>query len=174
MQRKTFSYELLDGKEYTFSERNREDVNFLHYQNLIRASRIKFISDNVQDDMDRFALLRLEMDKVYSDVEVGIYIMSNPEEVAKLVYASFKIANPGISFEDFKKLVDEKMIKELNELISELERPEEIFDEMITSELGVTQKKLAEWAKEQPALYKWLKKAGNIAIKKKEAGSQTK
>ncbi len=171
--RKTFVYKLLDNKEYEFSERNREDLNFFVFQNQIRAERCRFIYENIKDETDRLALLRLEMEKIYSDVEVGLYIMSNYDEQVKLVYASFKIKN-NLSFDEFKKLVDEKIIKELSELIRTIEKPEEIFDELITSELGITQKKLAEWAKEQPRLYNFLKQAGNIEIKKKETISASK
>lgn len=174
MVRKTFTYTLLDGKEYVFSERNREDINFIYFQNQIRAERCKFIRENILDDTDRLALLRLEMDRIYTDIEVGYYIMSNLEELQKLIYSSFKIKNPQISFDDFKKLVDDKIIRELNELIIDLEKPEELFDDVVTGELGITQKKLSEWAKEQPKLYKWLKQVGNLNIKKKETESLKK
>lgn len=174
MDRKSFVYKLADGHEYIFTERNREDINYIHFQNQVRAERFRFINDNTKDDTDRLALLRLEMDKIYSDVEVGLYLMSNPDELVKLVYASFKISNPQIPFESFKSLVNEKIIRELNELIADLEKPEELFDDVITAELGIPQKKLAEWAKQQPRLYRWLKQVGNINIKKKEAESQQK
>lgn len=174
MDRKTFVHKLLDNKEYVFSERNREDINFIYFQNQIRAERCRFINNNITDDTDRLALLRLEMDKIYSDVEIGLFIMGNPEELLKLVYSSFKVKNPQIPFDEFKKLVDDKLVRELNELIVDLEKPEELFDDVITAELGINQKKLAEWAKQQPRLYKWLKQVGNINIKKKETESQLK
>lgn len=171
--RKTFVYRLLDGKEYEFSERNREDLNYLVYQNQLRAERCRFIYDNIKDETDRLALLRLEMEKIYNDVEVGMFILGNYEEQLKLIYASFKVKN-NLSFDEFRKLVDEKMVRELGELIRDIERPEEIFDEVITNELGISQKKLSEWAKEQPRLYKFLKQAGNLEIKKKETISVSK
>jgi len=168
MERKTFSFKLLDGKEYKFAERNREDIDFGYFQNRLRSERFKFIQENVIDETDRLALLRLEVDKIYSDQEIGIFILSNLQEQLKLVYASFKVMQPEIPFDEFSKLVNQNLVNELTKLISDLEKPEEIFDDVITKELGITQSKLASWNKEQPALYKWLKKAGNIQLKKKE------
>lgn len=171
--RRSFVYKLLDGKEYEFTERNREDINFMYYQNRLRADRCRFINENITDETDRLALLRLEMEKIYNDVEVGLFIMSSYDEQLKLIYASFKVKN-NISFEEFKNLVDEKIVKDLTELIRDIEKTDEIFDEIITSELGIPQKKLAEWAKQQPRLYRFLKQSGNLEIKKKQIPSAQK
>ena len=45
MERKTAIFFLNDGKEYVFSERNREDINYNEMQNRFRAHRIRQIKE---------------------------------------------------------------------------------------------------------------------------------
>jgi hypothetical protein len=124
MERKSITIKVGES-EYIFSERNREDVCFSALQERIRARKFKFIQENVKDSENQLALLMDEMKKFYNKNEIALYIFSDTEELYKSAYDSFKLRQPIISFEEFKKKISEKEIMNIVELINKLEAPEE-------------------------------------------------
>ncbi|RJP64401.1 MAG: hypothetical protein C4539_14575 [Ignavibacteriales bacterium] len=124
MERKSITYKIGES-EYIFSERNREDVCLSSLQERVRAQKFKFIQDNVKDGDHQLALLMDEMKKFYSGREIVLYVFSNQDEMYKAAYDSFKLKQPNISFEDFKKKIPEKEIMNIVELVNKLETPEE-------------------------------------------------
>jgi len=166
MDRKTAIYPLLDGKDYTFSERNREDINYTQLQNKYRASRIKAIKEtHSSKDEQEFAqyLIIQEWGRVYYDQEVWKFILDDPEERKRLVYASFKIANADVTFDDFKKLVDEKTVDALIKAVAELEQEDPALDDEVVKELKIKREMFIKWKDTHPEVYWAVKKS----IKKK-------
>lgn len=121
MQRRDINL-TLNGKNYKFSERNLEDSSYAALLSKIRQHRFKFIQENVTDQEDRLAMLMAEMDKVYSNMDVGVYISGSIDEQYKIAYDSFKINNPAILFDEFVKLIPSGELKGIVELIYKLER----------------------------------------------------
>jgi hypothetical protein len=158
MIRKTFPFKLKDGKEYVFSERNREDVDYFGYQEALREYNMKFIQKVIVDPDERIPMMMSEMNKSYSDIQIGVFINSNNEMKLKLIYNSFKIENADITFEQFKELVEETSSSELLKLINELERDEPAYDEDVCKELKIDKKKLLEWKKDHPEIYNAVKR----------------
>lgn len=106
MSRKTIALLLADSKEYVFSERNKSDVDYAHLQDAVREHRMKQLHKTFGDDMDLLlSLLLAEQQRVYSDTEIGIYVFSNKTELQRICYDSWKIANPGVRFEQFLPLL---------------------------------------------------------------------
>lgn len=177
MTRKTFTYPLLDNNTYEFAERNREDLEFAHLQNEVRKGKMIFAKEVIRPmSEDLFdAAIMSHLNAVYSAQEIWLYIESNAEEIFKLVYASFKIKNEKISFEDFKKLVNVGLCKSLLNKLNEIEKPEESSDLDVAEVLGLPIKNkvsplMAKWAKDHPEVYGWLKQN----VKKKEQESAQK
>lgn len=174
MDRKTATYPLLNGKPYTFSERNREDINFTLLQNRFRESRIKEImrvmSDPAVVDL-RDGLIFNEFSKAYHSDEVFRYVEDDPEMKLNLVYASFKIKNPDVTIEQFKTLVDDAIIQKLLKGINELEQEEPALDDEVAKELKIKRELFVSWKKDHPEIY-WLikkelkKKADRKSVKK--------
>lgn len=166
MDRKTATYPLLDGKLYTFSERNREDISFTTLQNKYRAARIKAIKEthNTKEEA-QFAeyLMIQEWSRIYYEQEVWKFVLDDPDERKRLVYASFKIANPDITFDDFRKLVDEKTIEVLLKGIAELEQEDPALDDEVIKELKVKRGWFVNLKDTHPEVYWAVKKS----IKKK-------
>ena len=158
MIRKTFPFKLTDGKDYDFSERNREDIDYFGYQEALRKYNLKLLQETVQNEDVLIPLLMSEMNKVYTDVQIGVYINSNPYEQLKLVYNSFKIINADVSLEQFEKLVKPGQVRELLKLINEIEREEPAFDEDVIKELKVSKKLLLEWKEDHPEIYTAVKR----------------
>ena len=154
MERKTAIFFLNDGKEYVFSERNREDINYNEMQNRFRAHRIRQIKEVHADDKD-FAqyLIIQEWGRLYYEQEVWKFILNDFEEKIKLVYASFKIENPSITIEEFRNLVDSKLIDELTKGISDLEQDEPIPDDEVIKELKIKKALFLKWKEEHPEVY---------------------
>ena len=159
MERKEFSFRLLDGKEYVFSERNLKDITIEGLQERLRVKRTKFINENIPDREDRFALLMNELQTVYSPQQMNVFLAEDFSIQKELVFSSFKIKNPQISFSDFEKLVDIGTIRELMKLISELETIESIVsDSVIAKTLKVEKSVVEVWKKELPEVYDYLTK----------------
>lgn len=174
MDRKTATYPLLDGKDYIFSERNREDINYTLMQNRYRAARIKEIKSIITDPADielRDGLIFNEFSKAYDSNEVFRYIEDDPEMKLNLVYSSFKIKNQGVTIEDFRKLVNDSVIQKLLKAINELEQEDPALDDEVVKELKVDRKLFLSWKKDHPEIY-WLikrelkKKADRKSVKK--------
>jgi hypothetical protein len=116
---------LADGNEYVFTERNREDVDYAHLQDAVREHRMKQLHKNFNEDTDLLlSLLLAEQQRVYGDVEIGIYIFSNKPELQKICFDSFKIANPGIKLEQFIPMIPHEGVDIIFEQIKILESPE--------------------------------------------------
>ncbi len=166
MDRKTAIYPLLDGNTYTFSERNREDVNFTALQNKYRASRINQIKQvhNAKEESE-FAqyLIIQEWGRVYYEQEVWKFVLDDPDERKKLVYASFKVANPDITYENFEKLVDAKLVDKLIKAIAELEQDDPALDDEVVKELKVNRQWFVKLKDLHPEVY-WAIKS---SLKKK-------
>lgn len=162
MERKSATMVLNDGKEYTFSERNREDVNLTTLQNKYRASRIKQIKEvhSAKDELElRDALIFQEWGRMYVDSEVWKFVIDDPEAKMKLVYASFKIANPAINIEAFEKLVDDRLIDKLLIAINKLEQEDPALDDEVVRELKIDRKLFVTWKKDHPEVYWAIKNA---------------
>jgi len=114
----------LGGKPYIFSERNKSDMDFAALQEAVRAQKFSFIQKNVNDADDRLALMMAEMQKIYNNFEIGIYISGNIYETYRQVYNSFKIKNPDITLETFKTICPEAELKTVVEIITNLESTE--------------------------------------------------
>ena len=153
----------LKGKEYTFSERNKDDMDFFSMQEKVRKKRFKFIQENVADPDTQTALLMTEINKIYSNSEIGIFISSDRDELKKICFDSFKIENPDVKFEQFLKLLDEGQEQTISKLIFELETEEHLTPKEIAKELNIDEAKLADWKRTQPELYGFILKR----IKKK-------
>lgn len=161
MTRRTFKEKLLDGCTYTFTERNKEDIDFGHLQEAVRDSMYLRLQDlekkgrinkEIADD-----LRYVNFAKVYNDVEVSTHIASHPEEMFKLVFASFKLNNEKVSYDDFKQIIDLKLANKLLRDISEIEKGEPLNDKDCADELGMNRQKFIDLAKTQPEAYNWLK-----------------
>jgi len=173
MDRKTAIYPLLDSKDYTFSERNREDINYTLLQNRYRAARIKEIKSIINEPADielRDGLIFNEFSKVYDSGEVFRYIEDDPEMKLNLVYASFKIANQGVTLEQFRALVNDAIIQKLLKGINELEQEEPALDDEVVKELKIKRDLFISWKKDHPEIY-WLIKR---ELKKKAAVKSVK
>ena len=167
MQRKTFAHPLLDGKTYTFSERNSEDVDYTHLQDKVRKDKVDWAVENlrkIDEDLCNGIIMQ-QVNMVYTGEQIMIYIASNPDEIYNLVYSAFKIKNQ-LSLDEFKKLVDLPLAKKLLGMINDLEKPDELPDKDCADALGISVKKLVDWNKTQPEVYRWLK----ANVKKKTAG----
>lgn len=168
MERKTATMVLNDGREYVFSERNREDVNLTSLQNKYRASRIKQIKEihSAKEDLElRDALIFQEWGRMYAESEVWKYVVDDADEKLKLVYASFKINNPAIDLDSFKKLVDNRLVDKLLIAINKLEQEDPALDDDVVRELKVDRKLFVAWKKDHPEVYWAIKN-----VLKKKAG----
>lgn len=125
MQRKTINILLNDGKEYLFSERNSEDNSYLTLQDGLRKKNLRLIQETVEDSGGRDMLMVSEMRRIYSPDEVSMYLASNIEELIKRTFDSFKLENPGVTFEVYKTLVNETNVRSISALLNELEAGEE-------------------------------------------------
>ena len=161
MTRRIFTEILSDGKRYTFTERNKEDIDFGHLQEVVREAtflRIAdyekrlFITKEMADD-----LRYVNFQKIYNDMEISSHIASHPEELFKLVYASFKINNEKITLDEFKQLVDLKLANKLLKDINELEKGDPLSDKDCAEELGMNKQKFVDMAKNHPEIYNYLK-----------------
>jgi len=159
--RKQFKIKLLDGKEYLFAERNKEDIDFSHLQEEVRISvfeRIKQYEDEKRVAKEMADDLRyVNFQKVYSEIEISAFIASHPDEITRLVYVSFKINNPAVTFEAFKKMVDAPLAKKILSDINELERGEPLPDKDCANSIGMNFEKFKALAKTQPEVYHFLK-----------------
>lgn len=177
MDRRTFVFVLNDGKEYTFAERNREDINYTAMQNKFRKMRINNLYDiysertSPSDIEMRDALIFQESGRLYDEREVWIAVMDDYEERSKLAYASFKIINSEVDFDGFKKLIDSLLLNKLLKMIVEIEKEDPALDVDVCSELKITQKQLMNWKKEYPEVYWNIK---SVLKKKAEQKSRRK
>lgn len=160
MTRRTFTQVLKDGKEYVFTERNKEDIDFGYLQEACRKYTFKRIAE-----YEKNALINPEVandlryvnfNKIYNDIDISQYIASEPEELLKLVYASFKINNKE-TFDEFKKLVDLQTANSLLRSIGEIEKGDPLNDKDCADELGMAKQKFVDLAKKHPDVYNWLK-----------------
>jgi hypothetical protein len=139
-------------------------------QNKYRASRIKAIKEtHCTKEEAQFAeyLMIQEWGRVYYEQEVWKFVLDDPEERKRLVYSSFKIANPGISFDDFKKLVDERTIDVLIKGIAELEQEDPALDDDVVKELKIKRDWFVKLKDSHPEVYWAVKKS-----LKKKVGQQ--
>jgi len=167
MEVKSFFYELLDGKQYEFSERLREDVSLYYVQALIRKDRTEQVYQIVKEEVLRDGIILKLFETVFSDVEVWQYILGHIEEIEKLVYHSFKLKNKEISFEEFRKKTDETLVRKLFRSIVDLEKNDQgLTDDQVCTELKINKNKLIEIKKAQPHIYDFLKH--NVMVKKKK------
>lgn len=121
MKRKTINIKLSDGKEYSFSERNREDTDFARYHQKIREQNLTVIQNTVKDKDNQLTLMMAEMRRIYTPVEISIYISSSPEEIQRIAYDSFKVTNCDLQFDAFQKLCSPEDARKVTLLLSELE-----------------------------------------------------
>ena len=159
MEVKSFSYELLDKKLYEFSERAKEDIDYSHVQTLIRKQKIKEAYELIpaEDEKRRDMIILDHFNRIYNIIDVSIYLSSNPDEIKKLVYASFKIKN-NIPYEEFEKLVDNGLVKKLLNMITDLEKDDNgLPDDEVCKSLGIKKEQLIKINKTQPHVYQWLK-----------------
>lgn len=154
---------ILKDKKYTFAERNKDDMDFFSMQEKVRKKRFEFIQTNVKDPDNQVALLMTEINKVYSNTEIGMFIGSDPEELKRICYDSFKIENPEVKFEKFIELLDEGQEQTISKMIFELEAEQQLSPEEIAKELSIDKAKLKDWKTTQPELYGFILKR----IKKK-------
>jgi hypothetical protein len=166
---KSFFYELKDGKQYEFCERLREDVSLYYVQALLRKDRVEQVYQLIKEEVLRDGIILKLFEAIFNDVEVWQYILGHIEEVEKLVYQSFKTKNKEINPEQFKKLVDESLVRKLFKMLINLEKDDEgLTDEQVCSELKINKNKLIEIKKAQPHVYDFLKH--NVMVKKKKEG----
>ena len=168
MEIKSFLYELKDGKQYEFSERAKEDVDYSHIQALIRKQKIAEAYELIPKDDQalRDALIMDQFNKAYTMLDVSIYISSHTDEIKKLIFYSFKNKND-IPYEKFSELVDDAMAKKLLNMLTELEKDDNgIPDEDVCKALGINKAQLVKINKTQPHVYYWLKT--NVKKKKEQ------
>jgi hypothetical protein len=134
--RKEFPYKLTDGKEYIFSERNKEDVDIYAIRERFRKHNFRFIQENVTNPDDRLSLLMHESHKDYQmphkdeltgvtlPGDLGYYMSFDPEEQKYSLYDSFKIKNPDVKFDEFVKILPEDDMKGMIKLLNEIEKVE--------------------------------------------------
>lgn len=151
MKRREINIELADGKEYTFSERNKEDSDFSALQDRIRKHKIKFIQENVTDPENQSVLMMQQINKFYDAQEVGSYLAGNKEEISRMCYDSFKIKND-LSYDQFLKLVEGK-ITTVYKLLNELEKEEPLTVEEAAKEIRIKPETIKKWKDEFPQLY---------------------
>jgi hypothetical protein len=120
-KRRSIPVKLLDGKEYLFSERNKEDSDFAALQDRVRKHNMRLIQDSVTVPEERLTLLAAEMRREYSIQMVLTHIMSSTGELLRVAFDSFKIENPGISFEEFHDIFPADDVEILSNLIIQLE-----------------------------------------------------
>lgn len=170
MDRRTATFPLKDGKDYTFSERSREDINYTALQNKFRASRIKQIKEVHCDPAEkefRDYLIMQEWSRIYYDQEVWKFVLDDPDEKLKLVYASFKITNPDITQDDFAKLVDGKIVDQLLKGIGELEQEDPALDDEVVKELKVKRDWFIKLKDSHPEIYWTIKKTLKKKVEQK-------
>lgn len=162
MERKTAIFFLNDGKEYAFSERNREDINFTELQNKYRAFKVKQIyklMSELGNEELRDALILEEWRKQYSPQEVMVFVNDDADERLKLAFASFRIANPEINIETFKTLIDESILSKILKGIDLIEQDDPALDTEVCKELKLDKKLFIKWKKDHPEVYYAIKKA---------------
>lgn len=120
-KRRNIPVKLLDGKEYLFSERNKEDSDFEALQDKLRKHTLRLIQESVTNPEERLILLAHELRHEYSIESVITHLMSSTDALLSIAFDSFKIANPGIGFEEFKKIFPMDDLKVLSDLIFQLE-----------------------------------------------------
>ena len=120
-KRRNIPVKLNDGKEYLFSERNKEDSDFAALQDRVRKHNMRLIQDSVTDPEERLTLLAAEMRREYSIQMVLTHIMSDTRELLRIAYDSFKIENKGIDFNDFKELFPIDHIELMGKMLDYLE-----------------------------------------------------
>lgn len=69
-------------------------------------------------------MMLAEMRRIYTGAEISVYVSSDPTEIKKLAFDSFKIANPNIKFEEFEKICTLEDARKSLALINELEENE--------------------------------------------------
>jgi len=149
--RREFPETLSDGKEYTFAERNFEDVDIAALHERTRKAMARF----AREHFDKENLFAHEMQILRitpTDQEMGSYL-GTTKEIKRSCYDSFKISNEKISFEEFDKLLPDKNVNDVMDKIIEIEFQEKISDADLAKETGVTLELLARWKKELPQLY---------------------
>ena len=119
--RSTIPIKLNDGKEYLFSERNREDADYYALQELLRKHNYTEIQDFIKDKDNQLTLLLVEQKREYSNKELSIFISSNQETQRKFCYDSFKLGNKDVDFTGFSALIDSEDVSRIFKLINELE-----------------------------------------------------
>lgn len=160
MTRRSFTETLLNEKLYEFTERNKEDIDFGYLQESCRKHTFFRIADyekNVLISAEVANDLRyVSFNKIFNDLEIGQFIASSPDELFKLVYASFKIKNKE-TFDEFKKLVTLEQANKLLMHISEIEKGDPLNDKDCAEELGMAKQKFVDLSKKHPEVYDWLK-----------------
>jgi len=130
VERKEIKVKLADGKEYLFSERNKEDVDYSVLQDKVRATRFKFLQENIPNEERLLTLLMFESKRVYSESEIRLFLFSNNDELRRFAYDSFKVKNNSIPFEDFKKLLPVEDVPKVIKIINLLETDETLKKKM--------------------------------------------
>src|ERR1035441_5798546 len=125
-KRRTIPVKLLDGKEYLFSERNREDSDFAALQDKLRTHTLRLIQENITNPEERLILLAQEIRRQYTMEAVVMHLMSSTEHLQSMAYDSFKIENGEIDFAGFKKLLPKDSLKMLCDLIIDSEGDDKI------------------------------------------------
>lgn len=120
IKRREIEIKLADGKKYIFSERNKNDMDFAALQEKVRKAQVNFIQDNIKNGDNQLALLMAEMNKVYSDEQVNLFIYSCPDEIKNILFDSFKIKND-LPIEKFKELIPDEKAREFSDLLLALE-----------------------------------------------------
>jgi hypothetical protein len=123
-KRRNILIKLSDGKEYLFSERNKEDSDFQALQDCLRKHNIRIIQASVTDSEERLVLYMIEMKRQYTLEDTVLYISSSTAELKNVAYNSFKIENPDIPIEEFKKILPEDELNNILNIIYKLEDDE--------------------------------------------------
>lgn len=167
--RRSIKIKLKDGNEYSFSERNKEDVDYVKIQDRIRTKKAEWINATYNDEDQRNMLLIAITTMIFPPEVMSYYMMNDMSLLKEIAFDSFKIANKGITIEQFNNLIDSNQILEIHKIINELES-ESTAD--IESELNIflgenKDMKLIEFINEVPA-YRLNELAKIISIIKKK------
>lgn len=141
MKTRTVDIRLADGKFYVFSERFREDIDFSSVTSDLRKLNLKLIQETIADKDERLVLMLAEMKRTYTAEDIGFQILNRTELLQKMSYDSFKIANSGITFEDYLELLPKGELRNICQLINEIEADEpEKKKRTLAQRLGLTKR----------------------------------